>query len=117
MTSSRVFVCFCTVSACFCVVSVCFCVFLRCFVHVFLRFCVFFVCFCVFLVFSRAKWLQSDPEGPKCGVLYVFLCVFEAFLKREARVHSCGDREARWTKIEEMCIMISSSYYYAVIMR
>ena len=47
-------------------VSVCFIVFLCAFLCVFgvfvCVFCVFFVCFCMFLVFSRAKWPQSDPE-------------------------------------------------------
>ena len=51
-----------------------------------------FVGFCVF-----------GPSGfkvSKCGDLYVFLCVFEVFLKRERGVSRCGDREARLTKIE-----------------
>ena len=70
--------------------------------HVFVCFCVFFVCFCVFFVFSRAKWPQSDPEGLKCGVLYVFLCVFEVFLKREAGVGPVWRPQAQMTKIEEI---------------
>ena len=39
------------------------------------------------------------PRG-KCGDLYVFLSVFEVFLKRERRVALVWRREARLTKIE-----------------
>ena len=37
-----------------------------------------FVGFCV--------WATFELEVSKCGDLYVFLCVFEVFLKREGRV-------------------------------
>jgi hypothetical protein len=63
----------------------CFCVFLAvlvCVFNVFLLFgvcfCMFLCVFCVFFVFSRPRWLHSDPEGVKCGKTHVFLCVFEA---------------------------------------
>ena len=51
-----------------------------------------FVGFCVWAAFMLPR--------AKCEDLYVFLNVFEVFLKREAGVGPCGDREARWTKME-----------------
>ena len=43
-----------------------------------------FVGFCVWAIFRSPR--------VKCGDLYVFLYVFEAFLKREPRVNWCGER-------------------------
>ena len=51
-----------------------------------------FVGFCVCVAFMLPR--------VKCGDLYVFLCVFEVFLKRERPVDVVWRREAQMTKIE-----------------
>ena len=66
------FVCF----SVFLFVFVCVCV---CFVRVFVCFLCVFSVFCVFLVFSRAKWPQSDPELAQVTPNVQKTCVFVCF--------------------------------------